>query len=475
MNSPVTFKEKSDLEKILSAGPLTEEQADALYRQGPEAVRFALLTLSARLAAVEKGSAAPSLSTPSGMVPPYLKPSHPSRRKKPPGRPKGHPGVRRGPPPDIHRRVKHTLKHCPNCGSQLGPPTETRRRIIEDIPEDIRPVVTEHSIDRTYCPTCKHFVEPPVTDALPGAAIGNHLLALTAWLHYGLGNTLSQIVSVLSHHLHFELTAGGLVSMWHRLAAILDAWYDQIAQEAKHDAVLHADETGWRLAGMTYWLWCFCSNRVTYYIIDRCRGSPALHRFFTEAFSGTLITDFWGAYNRISVAARQVCLVHLFREFDDIEQRKDTSGDWADFSKKLRRLLGDAIRLKRRTDLAIDQYESRRNHFIPRLDEILSTPWNNPNARRLLKRLRRHRNDLFTFVAQPDVSSNNNHAEREIRPAVIMRKNILGNHSEQGAHTQAVLMSIYRTLKLRGLDPIKTIADAVAEYIRSGVLPPLPS
>ena len=255
----------------------------------------------------------------------------------------------------------------------------------------------------------------------------------------------------------------------------MDAWYEEIAEEARHSAVLHADETGWRLAGITYWLWCFCSNRVTYYIIDRCRGSPALHRFFTEAFSGTLITDFWGAYNRISVAARQVCLVHLFREFDDIEQRKDTSGDWRDFSKKLRRLLGDAIRLRKRPDLTPDQYDSRQNHFLPRLDEILASPWENPNAKRLVKRLRRHRHDLFTFVAQPDVSSNNNHAEREIRPAVIMRKHILGNHSEHGAHTQAVLMSIYRTLKLRGLDPIKTIADAVAQYIRSGVLPPLPS
>jgi len=43
----------------------------------------------------------------------------------------------------------------------------------------------------------------------------------------------------------------------------------------------------------------------------------------------------------------------------------------------------------------------------------------------------------------------NNLAERQIRPAVILRKNSQSNRSEQGAVTQAVLMSVYRTLKLR--------------------------
>ena len=57
----------------------------------------------------------------------------------------------------------------------------------------------------------------------------------------------------------------------------------------------------------------------------------------------------------------------------------------------------------------------------------------------------------------------NNHAERQIRPAVIIRKNSLCNRSEQGPATQAILMSIYRTLKLRGHDPTKTIAAALRE------------
>ena len=71
----------------------------------------------------------------------------------------------------------------------------------------------------------------------------------------------------------------------------------------------------------------------------------------------------------------------------------------------------------------------------------------------MLKRLRRHQGDLFTFLHRMDVPYDNNFGERQIRPAVILRKNSQGNHSEKGAATQAVLMSVYQTLKLRGLNP----------------------
>ncbi len=32
-------------------------------------------------------------------------------------------------------------------------------------------------------------------------------------------------------------------------------------------------------------------------LIDRCRGSPDLRKFFQQEFGGTLVSDFWGAYN----------------------------------------------------------------------------------------------------------------------------------------------------------------------------------
>lgn len=455
-------------------GDLTEEQARAIYRQGEETVIWTLLKLSrerAELAAQVSGFKGTHPSTPSGMIPPYEKPTVKRRRKRP-GRPEGHPGARREPPTRIDRRQEHTLKQCPDCGGEVHQPVRQRTRLIEDIPE-VNPVTTEHTIHGYYCSTCQKIVEPVVTEALPGSTIGHRLLALTAWLHYGLGTTLSQIVAVLNFHLHFKVSEGGLIQMWRRLQEILYAWYEQIGQEAKTAGVLFADETSWRVSGVLHWLWCFTTDTATYYMIDRSRGGAALKKFFTEAFEGTLVTDFWKVYDRVVCAARQMCLVHLFRELEKVDIRNPSPG-WEAFRKRLKRLLKDAFRLDQRNEVPPEEYASKRTRLSLRLDEIIAEPWEDADARRLAKRLKTYHDSIFTFLDQAEVPSDNNHGEREIRPAVIIRKNSLCNRSEEGAHMQAVLMSIYRTLKLRGHNPIDTITQAVAEYVRTGKLPPLP-
>ena len=96
------------------------------------------------------------------------------------------------------------------------------------------------------------------------------------------------------------------------------------------------------------------------------------------------------------------------------------------------------------------------------------------DAARLGNRISKYRDHLFTFLDTPAVPADNNHGERQIRPAVIIRKNSLCNRSEEGAATQAILMSVYRTLKLRVLDPTQTIATALRTFLQTGSLPPLP-
>ena len=464
------------LELDFALGPqLTSEMARAIYEQGEEAVIFAMLELAKGWARAEGQCASVnSPATPSGMKPVHQKPTTKKKGKKP-GRKSGHPGSRRATPNRIDEREEHRAECCPHCLGALQRCKQTRTRYTEDIPADIQPVVTEHTIHRDWCPCCRKQVEPVVPDALPGSQIGNRVLTLSAWLHYGLGQTLNHVVDVFNHHLQFQVTPGGLMQQWYRLQEILFPWYEQIQEQALNAAVLHADETGWRVNGKGHWLWCFSSDRCTYYLIDQKRGRPVLARFFRREFQGTLVTDFWGAYNAVVCSRRQVCLAHLLRDLKHVEQYKHPSPEWPKFAKKLRRLMGDAMRLKRQqTELLAEEYASRRNRLHARLDVLIATPWTDGQAKRLLKRFRRHRQHLLTFLDDPAVPFDNNHGERAIRPAVIIRKNIYGNRSQRGADTQAVLMSIYRTLKQRGHDPLSTITKALSEYLSTGKLPPLP-
>jgi transposase len=457
----------------VTLGPsLTAEQAQAIYEQGPEAVVFALLEM-AKLLAEKQRKPGDAPSTPSGMKPVYTKEPAPTRRKKP-GRKQGHEGCRRPIPLEIHRRVVLRLERCPTCATQVTLCNDSRTRIIEDIPENINPVVTEYTIHRDWCPHCKQRVEPKVPDAMPGAQIGNHVLVLSSWLHYGLGATLDQIISVFNFHLHFKLTPGGLVQMWDRLQEVLYPWYEQIKTQALQSKTLFADETGWRVMGKTWWLWCFTTANETYYLIDRCRGSPLLRKFFKKEFQGILITDFWGAYNAIDCMAKQKCIPHLLRDMLSVEKYQSPGRSWQIFAKRLRRLLRDAMRLSKHSERSAADYESKRARIHARLQKLIAHPWKDKNARRLVKRLRRHAQDLFTFLDHPEVPYDNNTAERAIRPAVIIRKNSYANRSEAGADMQAMLMSIFRTLKQRGHDPLQTIVSALRTCMTTGQLPPLP-
>jgi len=289
------------IHELLSLGTaLPEEKARALAKtllaEGEEAVTFFLLEIAMRVKETK-----PSPSTPSGMIPPYEKESaqtNKKKRKKKPGGKPGHRGSHRSQPDKIDHQEAHRLEQCPDCGGSLqrcDGEQSTRSRFIEDIPGDIQPEVTEHIIHRDYCPHCRKHVEPKIEAALPRAAIGNRLLCLTAYWHYALGMTISQILDTLNFHLHFTLSKGGLIQKWHQLRLILLIWYEALAEEIQNSAVLHADETGWRVDGKTHWLWCFTNEHTTFYMVDRSRGSPALKRFFKEAFDGILVTDFGGS------------------------------------------------------------------------------------------------------------------------------------------------------------------------------------
>jgi len=458
-------------------GPgLTKQQAKAIYEQGEEAVIFALLQQAQMLA--ERNNLPVAIaadpSTPSAQKPVFAKDNTPGKRRgKKPGRNKGHKGSRRQRPKKIDRTVEHQADCCPDCGGELKRRLAKRRRIIEDIPEDVNVETVEHVIGRDYCPACDKIVEPVITEALPKSSIGNGILVLSAWLHYALGNTISQILAVFNFHLQFKMSPGGLVQMWHRLSDILLKWYEEIIEDIQHAGVLHGDETGWRVNGKTHWLWCFTSKIATVFTIERSRASPVVLKFIKEYFDGVLVSDFWFAYN-VLTCAKQKCLVHLLRDLERVWKYKDTGGDWRKFCKKLKRLIRDAIRLqKRKGQLDEIAYQRRCERIEKRLQLIIEHNWSNKEAKRLVKRLIRHQDEVFTFLRYAEVPFDNNFGERSIRGAVIMRKNSFNNRSQKGAMTQSVLMSVFFTIKQRGLNPVDTVKKALEIYIKTGSLPRL--
>ena len=435
---------------------MTRDEAKAILALPHDKAIHAILALAEKAEKYDQLVGGVSPTTPSGMTPVYLKPTR-CKRRKPPGRKKGHPGISRLRPEKVDHFKEHTLERCPDCHSPVKDPIKTYTRYVEDIPRIEKPEVTEHTLHGYWCSTCKKVVFPTLTDALPNAMIGLRLVVFTAWLHYLVGVSVNNIVKILSVVSRFRISAGGLTQAWINLVHLLEPAYEHIGERISQSGVLSADETGWRLNGITHWLWCFTTKTLCYYLITKSRGSPVIREVLGSVFRGILICDFWGAYNKISALAKQRCFYHLFTELAKVD-KINHSAHWKAFRKTLARLLKDAVRLsQRKTQLMPQQYNTRKTRLYYRLDQILRVHHIDKDANRLVKRLRRHKAELFTFLEHENVSPYNNHAEQQMRKPVLARKVSQQNRSEQGAKTQAILMSLFRTAEIQAQNPIEVV------------------
>lgn len=367
------------------------------------------------------------------------------------------------------------MTYCPECTGLLDPDsTEIRERLIEGVLAAAAEVVC-HLVPYRYCPSCQKHFGPAVLEAMPRDHISLYTYVLTAWLHYRTGLSMKSSVELLRHS-GLEITKGGLAQGWQRLAGHLRPAYDQILEKVKSSLVLMADETGWRIRGVTYWLWYFGTRLWSYYIIDRRRGTGVVNKVLGEIIEGILITDFWGAYNAIDAWAKQRCLFHLFTELRKVDLRNN-SPPWRSFRRRLYRIFRDAIRLVGNQDIDQPTFQRRKARIDTRLDNLLDEPTQDKDAQRLIKRLRRHRNEMLTFLDfAPIVSPYNNHSEQEMRGPVICRRISQGNRSLAGAQTQAILMSLFRSAELQGWDPVQYVLKLVQDSIAGcpSVLPPAP-
>jgi len=290
-----------------------------------------------------------------------------------------------------------------------------------------------------------------VCDALPGFTTGLKTTLYSAYLHYHLGMSISKIIANLGIQ-GSELTSGALVGSWQALAKLFKPLYDTIHDTIKNcrDAV-YADETGARQHGKKCWLWSFSTKTEVLFAIRKSRGGKVVREILGDIFYGILVTDFWKPYLAVKAWLRQWCIAHFLREFKKIEFARSRLPDeyWI-FKKKVKRLFHDALRAKDKKASAAEK-TCAHDRFLKRLDAIAAGIYSDPDVKRLVKRLKTYRDGFFTFVVK-DIDATNNHSERIIRYAVIMRKISFHTMSDKGSETMSIMMSVFKTLELRNAD-----------------------
>jgi transposase len=279
---------------------------------------------------------------------------------------------------------------------------------------------------------------------------GPQLELFVSLLHHRYHIPQERIQEFLREVLGEEVSDGAIENILARVSQGLEGEYDRLGEEIEDQAVVGADETGWRVAGDNWWLWIFQNAEVSYYTIDEHRSSAVVKGVLGEKFAGTLISDFYSAYGPVVAGSKQKCLAHLLR---DIEYGVEAEAGVEDFSQTLKGIFQEAIGLgKRREGLGEEEYQKEVQRLEERLDKALGrkvqTEWN----RKLQQRLRKHREELFVFLYDPAVPADNNGSERGIRQLVIHRKISNGSRSEGGAKRIVILASVIETLRKGGGD-----------------------
>ena len=389
------------------------------------------------------------------------------RRRKRRGRPGA--GNRPKPEPDVTN--ENPLLQCPHCGTDVSerPILETPTRIVEDIaPPPEKTIVSKEIQQRKWCPTCQAVVSSQSARALPKSDIGLQASVLIAYLWVVSANSLPGIVLYLRTFFRLALSSAGISRMLIRMGAILAPVHEEIRLDLKAGAMIFADETGWRIRGVLWWLWIFANSRSAYYWPDRQRGSPVVEKILGTIFSGVLITDAWCAYQQIA-CVKQTCMAHIFRKIRKFRDSYPQYWSLVSFYRRLRRIVEDGERLKkRRSELGEEVFERRVGLLAHRLDELLA--WKNPNAvlKAVIEKVSRQKDYILTFVRYEGVPKHNNFGEYIIKRGILKRKVSGGSTSAEGAMAYARIQSVAMTCQLRGLSFRDYMFQCLTHYLKTG-------
>jgi transposase len=378
---------------------------------------------------------------------------HLKKRRKKPGRKRGHPAaVRATPTPD--RVIEVPLPHCPDCQASLYD-CATVTQFQTDLPP-IVPIVTRFNIQTGYCTCCHRYCQgrhpEQTTDAIgaAGNTIGPVILTMAAELKHRLGVPYRKICDFFTTYCDLEICPATFVRAEQRLTNKALPTYQLLLEALRQAHVVHADETGWRIGRLNAWLWVFSSKDTTVYVIRRSRGSDVPEEILGNAFDGYLVVDGLNSYDVFQVAKGR-CNAHLLRRCKELVETMPTAEQ--KHVQALSDLIQKAIALaKHRDQLRPALYEKRVQNIEDALDDWLDrVPLDrNADLDRLVNHVASHRGEWLIFLHDPEVPPTNNHAEQMLRPAVITRKVGGCNKTLLGAVVHGILASLMVTCKRQG-------------------------
>jgi hypothetical protein len=384
-----------------------------------------------------------------------------------------HPGVFRPEPPPGTTFIDHDVHpdQCSHCGSsELEATGQFDDHIVADIPE---PKLEWHRYRRHIhrCRVCERTCQGRGDLELPGAHIGPRARLLTCYGRAHLGISLGKTRDLLHDFFGLTVSRAGLLGHLRWGGSLFEPVVDELLERLRNSPVVQGDETGWRINGRTAWAWCFRDPTLAIFLIDHHRSHDVIVRVLGASFAGTLVSDFYAAYNGLD-CPKQRCLVHLLRELAKLREELPAPSVRA-FIQPLMTLLQDALQLsKDRKQMTKAAFERAHHGIYDRFDDLLlNCRSQNADCLRIWRRLFNHCHELFTFLADPRVPADNNGCERDIRSLAAARNDGGVHRAEWSAAAFARIKSVIVTSLKNGVRFINYGLDVVRAKLGGDQLP----
>ena len=224
----------------------------------------------------------------------------------------------------------------------------------------------------------------------------------------------------------------------------------------RESSVVGFDESGCYVKGRLNWSWIAQTAYLTLVFRGAGRSAKVIEERFGDSLKKmTAVTDRHSAYFAIDFLNNQICLAHLLRNLEYLNDI-DKEQTWA---KEVQTLLREAIH--KRNEKPVDIIP--KDDCLTRLDGLLKRNLN--SLRKEFNELKRGiikcRDYIFNFLENPAIPSDNNASERGIRKLKVKQKISGCFRSETGADAFHALHSIADTAWKNGQSPLEAILALV--------------
>ena len=377
----------------------------------------------------------------------------PTGRK--PGGQKGHEGstLKMTQAPDETEDV--SADYCTRCGASL----EDCERILDYVTQvvsipDLKPVVKEIRHYVTVCKDCGERIQShaPRRRGSNAVVYDASVKSLVVYLSVVMFLPYGRIENFLKEVFCLEISQGSFVNWVNEAKKNAAPAMEKIKECIMKSAVVGFDESGLYCNKRLDWAWI----AQTVYFTLLFHGSGRSHKELESRFGSSLermvaVTDRHSAYFTLNFLNHQVCVAHLLRELQYLNEL-DTEQKW---SRKVESLLQEAIHERNKTPQAIID----KQPWLARLDTLLAENLEHMKQQfgQLKKGLIKCRDYMFNFLENPAIPPDNNASERGIRKVKIKMKNSGTFRSDAGADAFLDLLSIVETTKKHNNSPYTAI------------------